>query len=101
MNHVRIATYDVLHGVVGDVVKACLEPGGMAEIFQAQPGFQAYSVLEVDPVTLISVTVWETHDEAEAAVRQAAEWVAKNLDGRIHRTDNRVGEAAFWKGVAR
>ena len=99
MNHVRIATYDITHGTSKDVVEVVLSPGGMLEIFRAQPGFRAYSVLEVDPVTVVSVSVWETHEEAELAVREAAEWVATHLDGRVHRTSNVVADAMFWEGV--
>lgn len=101
MNHLRIANYDVLHGTAKDVNDLVLAPGGMLEIFKAQPGFQAYSIVEVDPVTLISISVWETHAEAEAAVSAAAVWVAANLDGRIHRTSNAVGDSLFWEGVAK
>ncbi len=101
MNHLRIANYDVLHGTVTDVNNLVVAPGGLLEIFKAQPGFQAYSVIEVDPVSLISVSVWETHEEAEAAVSAAAVWVAQHLDGRIHRTSNAVGDSLFWEGVAK
>lgn len=99
MNHVRIATYDITHGTSKDVVEVVLSPGGMLEIFRAQPGFRAYSVLEVDPVTVVSVSVWETHEEAELAVREAAEWVATHLEHRVHRTSNVVADAMFWEGV--
>ena len=101
MNHLRIANYDVLHGTVTDVNNLVVAPGGLLEIFKAQPGFQAYSVIEVDPVSLISVSVWETHEEAEAAVSAAAVWVAQHLDGRIHRTSIAVGDSLFWEGVAK
>jgi len=101
MNHVRIATYDITHGTAKDVAELALGPGGTREIFMAQPGFQAMSLIEVDPVTIISLTVWETHEEAEAATREAANWVAEHLDNRIHRTTNLVGDAMFWEGTAK
>ena len=99
MNHVRIATYDVTHGTARDVAAADLAPGGLVDIFRAQPGFRAFSVLEVDPVTIVSLSVWETHEEAELAVREAAVWVAANLEDRVHRTSNVVADAMFWEGV--
>jgi heme-degrading monooxygenase HmoA len=101
MNHVRIATYDVTHGTAKDVAEVAMGPGGTREIFMAQPGFQAFSLIEVDPVTIISITVWETHEEAEAATREAAVFVAEHLDGRLHRTSNLVGDAMFWEGTAK
>ena len=99
MNHVRIAQYDVTHGTAKEVAEAVQGPDGMIEIFSAQPGFRAYTLLEVDPVTIVSVSIWETHDEAEHAVREAAEWVATHLDNRVHRTSNVVGDAMFWTGT--
>jgi heme-degrading monooxygenase HmoA len=101
MNHLRIATYDVLKGTSAEVAELVQGPDGLLEIFQAQAGFQAYSVIEVDPVTMISISVWATHEEAETAVREAAQWVATHLDGRVHRTSNQVGDAMFWVGVAK
>ena len=99
MNHVRIAFYDVLVGTSADVMTILQAPDGMIEIFRAQPGFRGYTVLEVDPVTMVSISMWETHEEAELAVREAAEWTATHLDGRTHRTSNHVGDALFWEGV--
>ena len=101
MNHLRIATYDVIKGTSKEVAEIVQGPDGMLEIFQAQPGFQAYSVIEVDPVTMVSISIWETHDEAEAAVSAAADWSATHLGGVVHRTDNQVGDAMFWEGVAK
>ena len=99
MNHVRIAQYDVTHGTAKEVAEIVQGPDGMIEIFSAQPGFLAYTLLEVDPVTIVSVSVWETHDEAEHAVSEAAVWVATHLDNRVHRTSNVVGDAMFWTGL--
>ena len=99
MNHVRIAAYDVLTGTSADIVTALRAPDGMIEIFRQQPGFLSYTVLEVDPITMMSLSVWETHDEAELAVRAAAEWTATHLGSQVHRTANYVGDALFWEGL--
>ena len=99
VNHVRYATFEVTDGVVAQVAEAVSTPGGMREIWRNQPGFRAYSLIEVDPITFISLSVWDSHDAAELAVRQGAEWVATHLNDRIHRTSNFVGDALFWEGV--
>jgi heme-degrading monooxygenase HmoA len=101
VNHFRIATYDVVKGTSKEVAELALGPDGIIEIYRAMPGFQAYSLIEVDPVTVIGLTAWETHDEAEAATRAAAEWVATHLDDRVHRTSNLVGDAMFWEGIVK
>lgn len=38
MNHVRIATYVVTHGTSKAVAEIVPSPGGLLEIFRAQPG---------------------------------------------------------------
>lgn len=96
MDHVRIAVYDVTRGTAKEVAELVSAPGGLSDIFKAQPGFQAYSIIEVDPVTLISLSSWETHEEAEHAVSEAAVWTASNTEDRVHRTSNYVGDARFW-----
>ena len=98
MNHLRIATYDVTKGTSKEIAEAVLMPGGMRDIFKSQAGFQAYSLLEVDAVTVISISSWETHQEAEDAVNAAAVWVSTHLQERLHRTSNSVGDTMFWEG---
>jgi heme-degrading monooxygenase HmoA len=98
MQHFRIATYDVTKGTpeeLADKAKA-----GMLPIFKRQPGYEAYSLIEVNPKTIISLTVWESHEEAEAAVKLAADWVADNLAENLRLRDNTVGDALFWDGAS-
>jgi len=98
MQHFRIATYDMTKGTPAET--ADLAKAGMLPIFEKQPGFEAYSLIEVDPKTLVSVSVWESHAEAEAAVKLAADWVAANLADRVSLKQNIVGDALFWAGSA-
>jgi len=46
----------------------------MHEISEAQLGFQAFSMADVDPVETISISCCEIHGEAARAVCSAAEW---------------------------
>ncbi len=96
MDHVRIAVYDVIRGTAEEAIEITHAPGGMADIFKAQPGFQAYSIIEVDPVTTVSLSFWATHEEADHAVAEAADWVQSNLADRLRRNSNYVGDTRFW-----
>jgi heme-degrading monooxygenase HmoA len=93
MDHVRVATYKVTKGTAKEV--ADLAEAGMLAIFRKQPGFVRYGLAELDDGRLISISVWETHDEAEAAVGQASSWVADNIADRIALDDNHVGDFLF------
>ncbi|MFO7591272.1 MAG: antibiotic biosynthesis monooxygenase [Acidimicrobiia bacterium] len=94
--HVRIATYDLKQGTAEEA--ADLAKNGMLPIFQAQPGFVRYGLAALDDGTFASISVWETHDEAEAANTVAADWVAANLADRIELKDRHVGDFFFDEG---
>jgi hypothetical protein len=67
---------------------------GLLPIFQAQPGFKAYSVIESDG-EIFSFSAWGTAEQAEAANAAAADWVAENMTNDITLTEARVGEILF------
>ena len=52
---------------------------GILPIFQKQPGFVAYGVM-VRADQLISMSAWDSEDEARAADELAKAWVAENVD---------------------
>jgi hypothetical protein len=86
--HGRFARY----GVAGDVHEIAREAEeGMLPIFQAQPGFKAYS-LAASEGEVMSFSAWDTAESAEAANMAAADWVAKNLADRIELKETRIGE---------
>ena len=51
---------------------------GMLPIFQAQPGFRAYSVIQSDG-EIFSFSAWDSAEQAEAANAAAAGWVAEKI----------------------
>jgi hypothetical protein len=52
---------------------------GILPIFQGQPGFIAYGVM-VRGGQLISMSAWDSEDDAKAADELAKAWVAENAD---------------------
>jgi hypothetical protein len=67
---------------------------GILPIFQAQPGFKAYSVIESDG-EIMSFSAWETAEQAEAANAAAAGWVAENMASDLDLKEARIGEIIF------
>ncbi len=86
--HGRYARYDVT-GDVHEIARQAEE--GMLPIFQAQPGFKAYSLMVSDG-EVISFSAWDSAESAEAGNAAAADWVAKNLAGSIGLREARIGE---------
>ena len=66
---------------------------GMLPIFQSQPGFKGYSILESDG-EILSFSAWDSAEAAEAANAAAAEWVAANMS-ELNMKETRIGEIMF------
>jgi hypothetical protein len=94
--HLRIAIYSIKSGTPQEA--ADLAKSGMLEVFRQQPGFVRYGLALLDDGTIASVSVWETHDEAEAANASAAGWVAEHLAERIQLENRHVGDFFFDEG---
>ena len=96
-DHVRIATYTLKKGTAEEA--AATAKSGMLPIFKGQPGFIRYGVALLDDGKVASVSVWETHDEAEAAVAAAADFVKNNMADIISLESSHVGDFFFDEGA--
>ena len=64
----------------------------MLPLFQGQPGFVSYSVMS-SANEVLSFSIWETEEQAEAANKVSRDWVADNIDpSQIELVESRVGE---------
>jgi hypothetical protein len=86
--HARIARY-TFSGNAQDIAQKAEE--GLLPIFQSQPGFKSYSVVESDG-EIFSFSAWGSAEQAEAANIAAADWVAENLSSDIQLTESRFGD---------
>lgn len=96
MEHVRVGLYSLTKGTFKEA--ADLAQSGMLPILHDQDGFVRYGVSEASDGTLISISLWETHAEAEKAQATIADWVKDNLADRIKLEHSYVGDFAFWSG---
>jgi hypothetical protein len=92
--HARVAFYRVVSGTLEQVVGAVEAAGGLLEIFRGRPGFQSYELI-VTPVGLVSVSHWESSEQADDATRAAAAWVAEHIDDLIKLQRSDTGEVVL------
>jgi heme-degrading monooxygenase HmoA len=92
--HARVAFYRVRSGTFEHVVQTVEAPGGLLEIFRARPGFQSYELIAT-PVGLVSVSHWDSSEQANDATRAAAAWVADHLDDVIKLQRSDTGEVVL------
>jgi uncharacterized protein YcbX len=97
MEHLRIATYGINKGTFREVADLAHE--GMLRTFKEQPGFIRYGVADIGDKSCMSISVWRTHEQAEASAPVAATWVKQNLGDRVELRSNYVGDLAFFEGV--
>jgi len=96
MNHLRLAIYNVTSGTAQEATDIARK--GILPLFKKQPGFVRYEVGTLDDGGIVSFSVWETGDEAQAAVDLAASWVADNLADRVSLRDSHVGDISWDEG---
>ena len=97
MQYVRIASYKISKGTFAEIVE--IAKGDMLSLFKAQPGFIRYGIADTTDMTFLSISLWETRTQAEAAAPMAANWVREHLADRVELRSNVVGELAFFEGV--
>jgi heme-degrading monooxygenase HmoA len=65
MSHIRIGVYAVTNGTAKEAADKAQE--GMLNVFRGQPGFQAYGLAEAQDGKVISVSLWDSGDQAQKA----------------------------------
>jgi heme-degrading monooxygenase HmoA len=89
-NHVRMGIYSITQGTYEELVEQARR--GLAPILRNSPGFVFYSVTDVGGGRFVSVSTWESREQAEAAAAKSAEWVSENMADSIALQENLIGE---------
>ncbi len=92
--HARVAFYRLRSGTFEQVVRKVEEPGGLLEIFGERPGFQSYELIETG-AGLLSLSHWDSSEQADAATRVAASWVAEHIDSLVKLQQSDTGEVVL------
>lgn len=89
-NHVRMGIYAITSGTYDELIERARQ--GLPPILRESPGFVFYSTTDVGGGRFVSVSTWETREQAEAAANASAEWVSENLADSIALEENLIGE---------
>jgi heme-degrading monooxygenase HmoA len=91
MNHARVGIY-TLTGNAAEVTQQATD--GMLPLFKRQPGFVDYSIVAADG-KLISISTWESLEQANAGTQQAATLVKEQLGEQLSLDSNYVGDVVL------
>jgi heme-degrading monooxygenase HmoA len=91
MTYARVGVY-TLTGPESEVTRQATD--GMLPIFKRQPGFVDYNVVAADG-KLISISTWESMEQATAGTKHAATFVEENLSSQLTLDTNLVGDVVL------
>jgi heme-degrading monooxygenase HmoA len=98
MQQARVGLYKVKPGTADEVIRRA--EADLAVTYRYQPGFVAYGLIKNGDDALISLSIWDTAEQAKAAIQTAAE-EQRHFGEMIESVDNYVGDLAFfWALVA-
>jgi hypothetical protein len=97
MQHLRMATYEITKGTFQELADTA--KSGMLRKFQDQPGFVSYGLADLGDKKALSISMWETREQAQTATPVAASWVKENIADRVLLKSDSVGDLAFFQGV--
>jgi hypothetical protein len=97
MKHVRVATYEIKKGSFQEL--ADVAQNGMLRTFRDQPGFIRYGLADLGDKKCLSLSLWETRNDADSSVPVAANWVRDNISDRVELRSNQIGDLAFYEGI--
>lgn len=93
MRCTRIALYDINSGTFDEVISQA--QAGIVPLFQKSNGFMSFGIAQIDKASFVSLSTWETHEQANAATAKAADWVKANSRDRFSLRENYVGDLAI------
>jgi hypothetical protein len=90
----RIGIVSLKPGTADEAIRRI--EAGLLPIFQAQQGFVAYSIAKTDEKSLVSLSIWQHHEQADRASQLSASWVKDTAQDLVESVQNHVGELSFF-----
>jgi len=97
MTYARVGIY-TLKGDASESEVTRQVAEGLLPIFKRQPGFVDYNLATADG-KWISISTWESMEQADAGTKQAATFVAEKLDSQVKLDTNFVGDVVVSSRV--
>jgi heme-degrading monooxygenase HmoA len=93
----RLSTYDLTKGTFPELTG--IVEKGMLPLFAKEHGFVNYGLVDGGDHKVVSISIWETRDQAQKSAQMATTWVKENLSDRVRLVTTHIGELALFRGV--
>ena len=97
MRYTRLSTYDIVKGTFPELTG--MAETGILPTFIKEPGFVNYGLVDVGNHKVVSISIWETREEAQKSAGMAATWVKENIADRVRLVTTYIGDLALFHGV--
>jgi heme-degrading monooxygenase HmoA len=89
----RIAIVSLKPGSAYEAIRRT--ENGLLPLYRSQPGFAAYTAVKTGDASLISLSVWQTREQAVQAIQTEETWVKQHATDLVESMQNHVGELGF------
>ncbi len=94
--HAHVGIYKVKPGTLDDTIaKARAE---LLPKMREQPGLKRYTVVLTGPESFVSLSAWDTREQAEKAAETLSGWVKENVGPSVVLMENHIGEVVLLHG---
>ena len=97
MQYTRISTYDVTKGSFDELTG--IAEKGILPTFVKEPGFVNYGLVDAGNHKVLSISIWETREQALKSADMAATWVRQNIADRVRLVTTHIGDLVLFRGV--
>ncbi len=97
MQYLRLSTYDLTKGSF-DELTGIVEKG-LLPTFSAEPGFVNYGLVDAGDHKVVSISIWQTREQAHKSASTAKAWVEKNIADRTRLLTTQIGDLALFRGL--
>jgi heme-degrading monooxygenase HmoA len=97
MQYTRLSTYELTKGTFTELTT--MAEKGILPLYAKEPGFVNFGLVDAGDHKVVSISIWETREQAQKSTVMAATWVKENIADRIRLVTTHVGELALFRGA--
>jgi hypothetical protein len=97
MRYIRLSTYDVTKGSFEELTS--IAENGILPVFAKEPGFVNYGLCDMGNHKIMSISIWETREQAQRSAALAATWVRETVADRVRLVTTTIGDLALFHGA--
>lgn len=97
MQYTRLSTYELTKGTFDEVTR--IVEKDLLPIFAKEHGFVNYGLVDVGDHKVVSISIWETREQAQKSASMATTWVKANIADRVRPLTTQIGDLALFRGM--